>query len=191
MTGVAHVNVSRSTCTAGVSKRPDSMTAGRPRLLPPPETHDVDIRWRIRRECCFDPCSLGRAAAFTILSMRLWTLCAASAFSVACSGGSPTAPAPATPTSPAQSSTVTITGHLTATNGAQPLGGIIASLGPTTTSTTDDTGRFALTVTPFAAIRVTLQGTLIVPRSALVAAATSRDVSLDAIALGGGFDLEL
>ena len=65
-----------------------------------------------------------------------------------------------------------------------------ASLGPTTTATTDGSGDFRLVVPgPFASVRLVLESPSTLVRSVQVGASTSRDVTLDAIALGGGFDL--
>jgi hypothetical protein len=122
--------------------------------------------------------------------MKLFRLASAWAVTALCSGCSGASPAAPTPTPTPQPAAVTITGHVLATNGTQPLGGVTASLGPTTTATTDGSGGFQLSVPgPFAAVRLLLESPAILSRSVLVGASTSREVTLDAIALGSGFDL--
>jgi hypothetical protein len=81
----------------------------------------------------------------------------------------------------------TLTGHVTATNGGQPLGGLVVDLGSQTTGT-DVTGGFALSNLASGSHRLSLTGSTIVSRSLLVAVGSTRDVSVDAISLSG-FDL--
>lgn len=100
----------------------------------------------------------------------------------ACGGGSPLVG----PSDPA-SATVTLTGRVTATNGGQPLGGLVVNLG-TKTAGTDVSGGFALSNLASGSQRLSLTGSTIVPRSLLVAVGSARDVALDAISLDG-FDL--
>jgi hypothetical protein len=109
----------------------------------------------------------------------------------ACSGGSPTSPAPTPSPTPApapQPTTVTVTGHVMSTNVGQPLGGVSASLAGTTTIT-DISGVFRSTFLPMSSLRLALVGASIVPRSLLLETTSTRDVTVDAIALGGDFDL--
>jgi hypothetical protein len=101
----------------------------------------------------------------------------------ACSGNSPTAPTPPTPTP----TLATVTGHLTATNGGQALPGVSVAFGAIS-STTDTAGTFSGAVTPTASMRAVLTGSGILPRTVYLAAASSRDVAVDAFALAGGFD---
>jgi len=83
---------------------------------------------------------------------------------------------------------ITIAGRVIATNGGQPLAGLSASLG-SATATTDGSGSFSASLTPQAAITLALTGSSIVPRTLRVAATTTREVTTDAIILGGSFDL--
>lgn len=100
---------------------------------------------------------------------------------------SPTSPTPATPPPAA---TVTVSGHVTATNGGQALSGLSARLGAAAVTTTDGGGAFvAPGLSPATAMPLALTGSSIVPRTVTVAVTTTRDVSVNAIALGGGFDL--
>lgn len=102
----------------------------------------------------------------------------------ACS--TPTGPSSPTP-APTPTPQATLTGHLTATNGGQPLAGVSVSLG-SISSTTDGAGLFSSNVAPTASMRAVLEGSGILPRTVYLAATATRDVSMDAIALGGGFD---
>jgi hypothetical protein len=98
--------------------------------------------------------------------------------SCACGGHS-------SPTNPSDPS-ITLTGHVTATNGGQPLGGLVVDLGTQTTGT-DMSGGFALSNLAGGSRRLSLTGSTIVPRSLLIAV-ESREVAVDAISLNG-FDL--
>lgn len=117
------------------------------------------------------------------MSVRLWWLCGV--FLIAgCSGGStPAGPSPVTPPAP---TTATVSGHVTAVNGGQALGGVSVGLGATMLMT-DGAGAFSSSL-PFGSVRVTLTGAGILPRSVTAAVTSSRDLPLDAIALGSGFD---
>jgi hypothetical protein len=84
--------------------------------------------------------------------------------------------------------TITLTGHLTATNGGQPLAGVQAVVGSSST-VTDGAGQFRAQLTPSGSLRLALTGSGFVPRSLTVAAGATRDLDLSAIALGGTFDL--
>src|SRR6266699_2972549 len=112
--------------------------------------------------------------------------------SFACGGsGAPSTPTPAPTPAPAPPpppipTTAAITGHVTATNGGQPLAGVSIALG-TTTVTSDGSGAFASTL-PFGTLRVTLSSAAILPRSVTAAVNRARDLPLDAVALSGGFD---
>lgn len=111
----------------------------------------------------------------------------AALFVSACSSTSPTAPSPTptpTPTPPAQA---TLTGHVSATNGGQALGGLSVDIGGQTVQT-DASGTFRSTATPTASMRAILSGAGIVPRTVYLAAGVSREVAVDAIA-PGAFDM--
>jgi len=112
-------------------------------------------------------------------------------FCIGCSSSTPVSPSP--PSTPVVStptpSTVTLTGRVSATNGGHPLSGLTASLG-TATTTTDESGGFSLNVSPSQNIALQLTASAIVPRTLLVAAGATRAVSVDAITLSGGFDLD-
>lgn len=104
----------------------------------------------------------------------------------ACSGkGSPMAPS--APVVPPVVSMVTLSGHVTQTNGGQPLSGLSVDLGGVQ-SITDGSGGFTSQLAPGGAVRLVLTGAGIVPRSLLIASGTSRDVAVDAIGVAG-FDL--
>jgi hypothetical protein len=90
------------------------------------------------------------------------------------------------PTSPSDAST-TLTGHVTATNGGQPLPGLVVDLGSQTTGT-NASGSFVVAGVANGARRVSLTGSSIVPRSLVVALGSTSDLALDAISLEG-FDL--
>jgi hypothetical protein len=109
----------------------------------------------------------------------------------ACGGSSPAAPSvlpPVVPPVVVPPAVATITGHVTATNGGQPLSGLSASLG-TITTTTDGSGSFTAQTAPTFSTTLRLTGASIVPRTLTVGAAASRDVVVTAITLGGSFDL--
>jgi hypothetical protein len=105
----------------------------------------------------------------------------------ACGGGNPTAPSPTVPPTP-PAPTVTLSGAVTALNGAQTLGGLQVSLGPAT-ATTDAQGAFTAVLAPTPSLALQLAGTGIVPRSLWVSAATTRSLDVTAIALSAPFDL--
>lgn len=104
----------------------------------------------------------------------------------ACAGNKATGPSPAP--APQPPATVTLTGHLTATNGGHPLPGVQAVVGATTTQT-DGGGAFSATGLPTAAATLSLTGTSIVPRTLQVALTGNRDMSVSAIATSSPFDL--
>jgi hypothetical protein len=91
------------------------------------------------------------------------------------------------PTSPSDAST-TLTGHVTATNGGQPLAGVVIDLGSHTTGT-NASGHFVVAGVANGSRRVSLTGDTIVPRSLVVAVASTSDLALDAISREG-FDLD-
>ena len=104
------------------------------------------------------------------------------------------------PTAPAGSSVVVVTppsipvptvttiGHVTATNGGQPLSGLSVDLAGKGATTTDGSGAFRYTTTGGGSARLTLTGGGILPRSLVLAVNATRDVAIDAISLTGGFD---
>lgn len=98
------------------------------------------------------------------------------------------APTPVTPPVTPTPSLATITGHVTATNGGQALGGLTTLLAGHA-SLTDGAGTFSVQTTPASSAALLLSGSGIVPRSLNLAALTSHDVAIGAIALGGNFDL--
>lgn len=102
-------------------------------------------------------------------------------------GSSGTAPTPTPVPTPAPT-LATITGHVTATNGGQALGGLSATLAGHA-ATTDGAGTFAVQTTPASTAVLLLSGSGIVPRSLTLAATSSHDVALTAIAVGANFDL--
>lgn len=81
---------------------------------------------------------------------------------------------------------ITITGHVSATNGGEPLPGLTADLGGPTILT-DSSGTFSYHIGVGTGTRLTLTGGGIVPRSLVIATATTHDVNVDAF--GPGFDL--
>jgi hypothetical protein len=100
------------------------------------------------------------------------------------SSTAPTTPTPPTPTpTPAQ---VTITGHVTATNGGQPVSGLQADLSGVS-ATTDAAGGFRYQVAPSVSGRLALNDSGIVPRTLTIATTTTRDLNVDVF--GAGFDL--
>ena len=108
---------------------------------------------------------------------------------VGCSGkGSSVGPSPTpTPPAPVQPSTITLTGHLTATNGGLALAGISTDL-TGVTALTDALGTFRQERFPGTSARLLLTGAGIVPRSLLVAIGSTHDVNVEAISVAG-FDL--
>lgn len=119
--------------------------------------------------------------------MNVWSALLLALVCVSC-GGSSTAPTPVTPPVTPTPSLATITGHVTATNGGQALGGLTTLLAGHS-STTDGAGTFSVQTTPASSAALLLSGSGIVPRSLNLAALTSHDVAIGAIALGGSFDL--
>lgn len=110
-----------------------------------------------------------------------------------CGGSTPTTPSSTTPppppvvvTPPPPPTTATVSGRITATNGGHALSGVTVQLGAISL-VSDGAGNFSRAL-PFGSMRVTLSSVMIVPRTLTAAVNGSRDLSLDAIALGGGFD---
>jgi hypothetical protein len=80
-----------------------------------------------------------------------------------------------------------LTGQVTATNGGQPLPGLLVDLGSHTAGT-NASGGFAIAGVENGSRRVSVTGPTIVPRSLIVAVGSTSDLALDAISLEG-FDL--
>src|SRR5262249_8219862 len=99
---------------------------------------------------------------------------------------SPAAPTPTAPTPPLPT-TVTVTGHVQATNGTRALANVAVALDDQTT-TTDAAGTFSARLPPASKVQLRLTGG-IVPRELRIAADAAGDVELDAIALSSDFDL--
>jgi hypothetical protein len=81
-----------------------------------------------------------------------------------------------------------LTGHVTATNGGQPLPGLVVDLGSHTAGT-NASGAFVLSDVANGWRRLSLTGSTIVPRSLVVAIGSASNVAVDAITLDG-FDLQ-
>jgi hypothetical protein len=81
----------------------------------------------------------------------------------------------------------TLSGRVTATNGGQPLPGVLVDVGSQTTGT-NASGSFTLSDVANGSRRLLLTGSTIVPRSLMVAVGSASDLALDAISLDG-FDL--
>ena len=90
------------------------------------------------------------------------------------------------PAGPA-SSTVTLSGTVTATNGGQALPGAQVDVGGKTV-VTDASGGFTVDV-PSGRFALMVSGAGVVPRVLPVDASASRGLALDAISESGGFDL--
>ena len=90
------------------------------------------------------------------------------------------------PTGPSDPS-IAVTGHVTATNGGQPLAGLVVDFGAQTTGT-DASGSFSLPRVGSASQRLLLTGSTIVPRSLVVSVRSTSDLAVDAISRTG-FDL--
>lgn len=119
---------------------------------------------------------------------RLAIACAWVALGWACTNETPSAPTPAP--APTSDLRVTLTGHVTATNGAQPLANVKASFPPEFTAMTDATGTFTMRFAPGTTSRLTLEGDTIVARSVVAAVNQTRTLDVDAIAQDGRFDLK-
>jgi hypothetical protein len=85
---------------------------------------------------------------------------------------------------------VMFTGRLTATNGHNALPNVNASFPPALTAVTDSAGMFTMRFQPGTISRLTLEGESIVPRSLVASVSQTRVLDVDAIALGGAFDLK-
>lgn len=125
-----------------------------------------------------------RHAAIAISLLLACAACGSSSSPAA--PGSNTAVVIVTPVPP----TFVITGHLTATNGGQPLPGLAVDLAGHGATTTDAAGAFRSTFAGAAgSARLTVTGAGILTRSLLVALNGTRDVAVDAVALVSPFDL--
>lgn len=104
-------------------------------------------------------------------------------------GGGPTGPTPeARLPAPVL---VTVTGRAIATNGMQPLPGLAVSVTTGQTAATDANGMFAIELPGDGGTRqLKLEGPSIVERVVFLGSPTAREISVDAIALTAGFDLE-
>jgi hypothetical protein len=91
-------------------------------------------------------------------------------------------------TPPSGSAATIATGHVTATNGGQPLAGLSVDLAGTGATTSDSAGVFRFTTTGGGNARLTLAGASILTRSLVLALGTTRDVAVDAVALTSPFD---
>jgi hypothetical protein len=116
-----------------------------------------------------------------MVSVRLFALASVLVLSAACSGSNPSAP---TPLPPNIISSITLTGHVTATNGGQALSGVSVDVGGQS-ATTDGAGAFTYQMAPGSTTRLLLAGSGIVPRSLLVAVGSTREVAVDAIDVSG------
>jgi hypothetical protein len=110
-----------------------------------------------------------------------------------CSKSQPIAPSPtpATPVTPAPPPNIVLTGHLTATVTGEQLASEAVDLAAHQTST-DTSGGFRFEFTPgtiTATPLLTISGPNVVTRQSLINLTSSRDLSTDAIVLGGSFDL--
>jgi hypothetical protein len=83
---------------------------------------------------------------------------------------------------------VTFSGLLTATNGAEPLGGVSVDLGGIKTTTAQD-GTFSYRFQPGTTSRLSFSAESIVPRSLVFGISQTRSIDADAITLSNGFDL--
>ena len=81
-----------------------------------------------------------------------------------------------------------MTGHLTATNGGQPITGAALRFSDGTTTTTDGAGWFRVPLAGLALVRLTITGP-VVTREIGVQLSRDRDVTVDAFVDDGSFDL--
>jgi hypothetical protein len=116
-----------------------------------------------------------------------WLAALALAASACGSSPAPSSPTP-TPNVPPLPTTVTLTGHVAATNGGQPLPAVMAAFSSAITATTDATGTFTMRFNPGTVSRLSLTADTIIPRTLTVAVSTTRSMDVDAIATAG-FDL--
>jgi hypothetical protein len=126
--------------------------------------------------------------------IRAWLFALATALLVGLAGcggndGSPVQPAPAAivPPTPSPIPPMTMTGHVTATNGGYALAGLAVDLGGLST-VTDPGGAFSYQYRSGTTVRLSLTGSSIVPRSLVFHMGATRDVTVDAIGVAG-FDL--
>jgi len=116
--------------------------------------------------------------------MRCGALVIGTLLCTACGSAS----SPAAPASTGPVLTITTTGLVTATNGGQPLPGLSVDLAGNGTTTTDGAGGFSYRTIGDSNARLTLSGPGILTRSLVLTIGPTRDVSIDAAALTGGFD---
>lgn len=107
----------------------------------------------------------------------------------ACSSSNPAAPTPPPTTTP-PTPVYTLSAHVTAVNGGQPLAGLSGTLsGPGTANvTTDAGGSFSTTLPAGGTYTLTLTGSSIIPRSLKLNVLGPQDAAVTAIAMGSGFD---
>lgn len=111
---------------------------------------------------------------------------------VGCSNSEPTGPSAALVASPRPSGPIEVKGRIVSTAVGSPLANITVDVGGRRTTTSAD-GEFAVSWEAGASSptgRATLTGSSIVTRSLTLGTSQSREVVLDAIELGGGFDLD-
>jgi hypothetical protein len=123
--------------------------------------------------------------------MRRCVLTMTAFLCAACGSSSPSPAAPGatvTITPPSSPNTIVTTGRVTATNGGQPLSGLSVDLAGKGATATDGSGTFSLRTTAGGSARLTLMGDGIVTRSIVLALTSTRDVTVDAIALAGDFE---
>src|SRR5262249_29103716 len=104
---------------------------------------------------------IGRTAALVTLVVT----------ATGCGGGSSTSPSPAPVVPPP--APVTFSGHLTATNGAQPLAGVAVDLAGIKTTTAAD-GSFSYQFQPGTTSRLSFSSDTIVPRSLVFGVSQTR-----------------
>jgi hypothetical protein len=126
----------------------------------------------------------------SVLPGTLWSILGLALISGACSaGGAPLTPTPQTPAAtPSSTTPSTISGRVAATNGGQALTGVSVAFNGQQ-SITGAEGGFSYQTPPVVSL-LSMTGAGILSRALVVNASTSRDLSVDAIALSGGFDLD-
>ena len=126
----------------------------------------------------------------SVLPRTLWSIVSVALLTGGCSAaGAPLTPTtPTTGAAPSTTTPSTISGHIAATNGGQALTGVTVAFNGQQ-SITDAGGGFSYQTTPVVSL-LSMTGASILSRALVVNASTSRDLSVDAIALSGGFDLD-
>ena len=111
---------------------------------------------------------------------------------MACSACGSSSSSPAAPSvvvaPPPVSSPIVTTGQVTATNGGQPLPGLLVDLAGKGATATDGGGAFSYSTTGGGSARLTLSGAGILTRSLVLSIGATRNVAIDAVALNGPFD---